>query len=154
MTDHLDMDFVHSQFPGLAQPWVFFDNAGGSQTLKSAVDRITEFLFERNVQIGGSYAVSQAAAEALMAGRRAGQTLVNAARPEEIVFGPNATVLLQWLATAMRSQFSPGDEIVVCTADHESNIGPWERLREFGIEIRYWPIGPGLRAAARGSRRR
>lgn len=142
MTDRLDMDFVQAQFPGLALPWVFFDNAGGSQTLKGAVDKITEFLFERNVQIGGSYAVSQAAAEALMAGRRAGQTLMNAARPEEIVFGPNTTVLLQWLAAAMRHQFAPGDEIVVCVADHESNIGPWERLREFGVEVRYWPIGP------------
>lgn len=142
MPDRLDMALVHSHFPGLAQPWVFFDNAGGSQTLRGAVDRITEFLFERNVQIGGSYAVSQAAAEALMAGRRAAQTLMNAARPEEIVFGPSTTVLLQWLAASMRRQFAPGDEIVVCTADHESNIGPWEGLREFGVEIRFWPIGP------------
>ena len=112
---------------------------------RGAVEKITEFLYERNVQIGGSYAVSQAAAEALMAGRRAGQVLVNAARPEEIVFGPNTTVLMQWLAAAMRRQLAPGDQIVVCIADHESNIGPWERLREFGIEILYWPIGPDYR---------
>lgn len=142
MTDRLDMDFVRAQFPGLAAPWVFFDNAGGSQTLRGVGDRIVEFLFERNVQIGGSYAVSQAAAEALMAGRRAGQTLVGAARPEEIVFGPSTTVLLQWLAAAMRGQLRPGDEIVVSTGDHESNIGPWERLREIGVEIRYWRVHP------------
>ena len=33
MADRLDLDFVQSQFPALAQPWVFFDNAGGSQIL-------------------------------------------------------------------------------------------------------------------------
>jgi cysteine desulfurase family protein (TIGR01976 family) len=136
----LDMDYVHSQFPGLRNEWVFFDNAGGSQTVRPAVDRITEFLFQRNVQIGGSYAVSQAASEALMIGREAGRTLVNAARPEEIVFGPSTTVLLQNLAAAMRSQFAPGDEIVVTVADHESNIGPWDRLREFGVVVKFWPL--------------
>ena len=73
-TTPLDMDFVQSQFPGLRNDWVFFDNAGGSQTVKGAVERITEFLFERNVQIGGSYAVSQSAAEALRMGREAGRT--------------------------------------------------------------------------------
>lgn len=139
-TSALDMEFVHSQFPGLAADWVFFDNAGGSQTVKGAVDRITEFLFEKNVQIGGSYAVSQAAAAALLDGRKAAQTLVNAARPEEIVFGPSTTALTQTLAAAMRGQLTPGDEIVVTVADHESNIGPWERLREFGIAIKVWPL--------------
>lgn len=135
-----DIEWVQAQFPGLKSGWVFFDNAGGAQTVKPAVDRMTEFLFERNVQIGGSYAVSLAAAEALMAGREAAATLVNAARPEEIVFGPSTTVLLQNLAAAMRRQFAPGDEIVVTVSDHESNIGPWVRLEEFGVKIRFWPV--------------
>ncbi|RVV96580.1 cysteine desulfurase-like protein [Mesobaculum littorinae] len=138
----LDLDYVHSQFPGLRDDWVYFDNAGGSQTVRGAIDRITEFLIHRNVQIGGSYPTSRAAADALMEGRKAVQDLVGAARPEEIVFGHSTTVLMQTLAAAMRSQFAPGDEIVVSTADHESNIGPWERLREFGLTIRYWPLDP------------
>lgn len=103
-TRPLDMGYVHSQFPSLQGPWVFLDNAGGSQILRLAVDRITEFLYERNVQIGGSYAISHAAAEGLMLGRKAAQDLVNAARPEEIVFGPSTTALMQTLANSMRSQ--------------------------------------------------
>mgnify|MGYP000592654111 CR=1 FL=1 len=75
-----------------------------------------------------------------MDGRRAIQTLVNAARPEEIVFGHSTTALLQILANAMRSQFAPGDEVIVSIADHESNIGPWDRLKEFGVEVKFWPI--------------
>ena len=134
--DQLDMGFVRGQFPALAKEWAFFDNAGGSQTLQGAMDRIVEFLTHRDVQIGGSYEISQLAAEALMDGRRAAQTFVNAARPEEIVFGPSTTALVQTLAAAMRSQFAPGDEIIVTHADHESNIGPWERLRELGVVIK------------------
>ncbi|MFW2543660.1 cysteine desulfurase-like protein [Primorskyibacter sp. 2E107] len=140
--DQLDMAQVRGHFPALAKEWAFFDNAGGSQTVQGAIDRIVEFLTHRDVQIGGSYEISLAAAEALMKGRKAAQVLTNAARPEEIVFGPSTTVLAQTLAAAMRSQFSPGDEIIVTHADHESNIGPWERLREFGVVIKVWPFDP------------
>ncbi|AJY44959.1 cysteine desulfurase-like protein [Martelella endophytica] len=136
----LDIDFVRSQFPGLKQDWAFFDNAGGSQILKGSVERINGFLFEKNVQIGGSYAVSQSAAAALAEARTAAMHLVNAARPEEIVFGPSTTVLLQNLARAMQSQFRPGDEIVVTVSDHESNIGPWDRLKDIGVIVKFWPL--------------
>lgn len=136
----IDPEFVHANFPALGKDWVFFDNAGGSQILKGAVDRISEFLYTKNVQVGGSYEVSLAASDALMQGRKAAQTLVNAARPEEIVFGPSTTVLMQTLAGSMRSQFREGDEVIVTLADHESNIGPWDRLREFGVTVKFWNI--------------
>ena len=136
----LDLAHVRSQFPGLSRGWTLFDNAGGSQILRGAVERITEFLYEKNVQIGGSYEVSLAAAEALRAGRQAAATLMNAARPEEIIFGPSTTVLLQNLSRAMRSQLQPGDEVIVSMSDHESNIGPWVSLQEFGIVLKFWPL--------------
>jgi cysteine desulfurase family protein (TIGR01976 family) len=136
----LDLEHVRSNFPGLARGWTLFDNAGGSQILKGAVDRMTEFLFEKNVQIGGTYDVSLAAAQALRDARVAAATLMNAGRAEEIVFGPSTTVLLQNLSRAMRSQLSPGDEVIVTMADHESNIGPWVTLQEFGIVLKFWPL--------------
>jgi cysteine desulfurase family protein (TIGR01976 family) len=136
----LHLDFVRSQFPGLSHGWTFFDNAGGSQILKRAVDRINTFLYDKNVQIGGSYEVSQAAAKALYEARTAAMHLVHASRPEEIVFGNSTTALLQNLARAMTSQLEPGDEIVITIADHESNIGPWDRLRDAGIVIKTWPL--------------
>lgn len=138
--DQIDQSFVQEHFPALKNGWVFFDNAGGSQTTAGAVKKITEFLFNRDVQVGGSYEVSLAAAEALMDGRKAIQTLVNAERPEEIVFGHSTTALIQILAQSMRSQFEKGDEIIVTVADHESNIGPWERLSEFGVVIKFWNV--------------
>ncbi len=138
--NQLDIDFVRSQFPGLQHGWTFFDNAGGSQILQRAVERINTFLYDKNVQIGGSYDVSQQAAKALMESRTAAMHLVNASRPEEIVFGSSTTVLLQNLARSMRSQLSPGDEIIVTIADHESNIGPWDGLRDIGVVVKFWPL--------------
>jgi cysteine desulfurase family protein (TIGR01976 family) len=138
--DKLDMEFVRSQFPGLHNGWTFFDNAGGTQILSRAVERMTDFLYNTNVQIGGSYELSVKAAAALHGGRAAMMQLVNARRPEEIAFAPSTTVALQNLARSMASQFDAGDEIIVTVSDHESNIGPWRSLEARGVIVRTWPL--------------
>lgn len=136
----LDLDFVRGQFPGLRNGWTFFDNAGGTQILHGVVERINEFLYHRNVQTGGSYAVSRKALESLEAGREAMRLLANARRVDEIVFAPTTTVALQNLARSMRSQFEPGDEVIVTVSDHESNIGPWVGLEQAGVKVRFWNL--------------
>ncbi len=116
------------------------DNAGGSQILKAAVDKISEYYYSHNVQLGGSYQISQDALAAYGKGREDIATLFNAARPEEIVFGPSSTVLLQFLSKSMASQFEAGDEVIVTITDHESNIGPWVWLEEKGVVVKFWPM--------------
>jgi len=139
--ENMDIDFVRSQFPGLETGWTFFDNAGGTQILARVVDRMSDFLFNTNVQTGGSYELSRKAAAALQAGRVAMQHFVNAERAEEIAFAPSTTVALQNLARSMASQFEPGDEIVITVSDHESNIGPWVGLESLGVKIKTWKLG-------------
>ena len=134
----LDIQQVRENFPGLDTEWVLMDNAGGSQILKSVVDKISQYYYSNNVQTGGSYDLSQQAARALATGRESIATFFNASRPEEIVFGPSSTVLLQFLSKAMAHQFSSGDEIVISITDHESNIGPWVALEEKGVKIKFW----------------
>jgi len=138
----LDVDRVRSAFPGLATPWAFFDNAGGTQILGTAIERLNEHLVHRMVQTGGTYAVSQQAAASLQAGREAIARLLNAARPEEIVFTPAATVACQNLVRAMASQFEEGDEVIVTVTDHESNIGPWMLLADRGVVFKTWAPNP------------
>jgi selenocysteine lyase/cysteine desulfurase len=58
----LDIEYVRSQFPGLKNGWAFMDNAGGTQILAKAVERMNDFLFNKNVQTGGSYEISLEAA--------------------------------------------------------------------------------------------
>lgn len=136
----LDIEFVRRQFPGLENGWTFFDNAGGTQILTRAVDRMNDFLFNTNVQTGGSYDLSLKAAAALQAGREAMMHFVNADRPEEIAFASSTTVALQNLARSMASQFQAGDEIVITVSDHESNIGPWVGLEDIGVNIKTWNL--------------
>ncbi|MFQ4137855.1 cysteine desulfurase-like protein [Nodosilinea sp. PGN35] len=138
----LDLAFVRQQFPSLAGDWIFFDNAGGSQILKPVVDRITAFLYESNVQLGASYALSQRATERVAAGAQAMATLVNAADPAEVVLGPSTSALLRMLAQCFRPTLQPGDEIVVTNADHEANISPWVELERAGMVVKFWRVNP------------
>ncbi|MEO5759331.1 MAG: cysteine desulfurase-like protein [Mesorhizobium sp.] len=138
----LDLDFVRSQFPALQTGWAFFDNAGGSQVLRPVAERVADYMLTTSVQIGASYEPSMKASEMLSQARARIATFVGAARPEEVFFGPSTTVLVRFLATAMASQLSAGDEIIVTNFDHESNIGPWLILKERGIVFKVWEIDP------------
>lgn len=138
----LDLDLVRSQFPALETGWAFFDNAGGSQVLRPVAERVADYMLTTSVQTGASYEPSAKASEMLALARARIATFVGAARPEEVFFGPSTTVLVRFLATAMASQLSAGDEIVVTNFDHESNIGPWLILKERGVVFKVWEIDP------------
>ncbi len=142
MDQTLDLTFVRAQFPALAGDWVFMDNAGGSQTLKGVVDRISEYLLTSDVQHGASYAVSQTATERVEVAKQAMATYVNAHGPDEIVLGGSTSLLFRILATTLCQTWTPGDEVIVSQADHEANVSPWTDLRRLGIKVHVWPINP------------
>lgn len=135
-----DVDFARFQFPALADGFAYFDNAGGSLVLKTVADRIHDYLLTTSVQTGASYVHSQRASARLAEARARIALFMGAKRPEEIVFGPSTTALVQYLARAMAYQFQPGDEVIVTRFDHESNIGAWLGLEAFGVVIKFWEI--------------
>lgn len=138
----LNLDKVRQYFPALAGEWTFFDNAGGSQTLKKVVDRISEFLLSSDVQLGASYAVSQLAGERLALATRGMATLINANSSKEVVMGPSTTMMLKVLSICLGQTFTSGDEIIVTNCDHEANIGAWVALEKQGIKVKVWQIRP------------
>ncbi len=138
----LNIDQVRQYFPALAGKWVFFDNAGGSQTLKTVVDRVSEFLLTSNVQLGASYGVSQLAGERVASAARGMMTFINAQSPQEVVMGSSTTMMLKTLALGLSQTFTPGDEIIVTNCDHEANIGAWVALEKQGMKIKFWKIRP------------
>lgn len=135
-----DVDFARSQFPALADGFAYFDNAGGSLVLKTVADRIHDYLLTTSVQTGASYVHSQRASARLAEARARIALFMGARRPEEIVFGPSTTALVQYLARAMAHQFKPGDEVIVTRFDHESNIGAWLGLEALGVVVKFWEI--------------
>ncbi|UXN57394.1 cysteine desulfurase-like protein [Phyllobacterium zundukense] len=137
-TPPLVIDAIREQFFGLDQGWILMDNAGGSQILRSGVARINDFFRTAYVQHGGSYALSMEAEARLWNAREAMALMMNAHRPEEIIFAGSSTVALANLAQGLRKSFLPGDEIILTSADHESNATCWDRLTEFGVVIKTW----------------
>ncbi|MEH2369290.1 cysteine desulfurase-like protein [Nostoc sp.] len=138
----LNLDKVRQYFPALAGEWTFFDNAGGSQTLKKVVDRISEFLLSSDVQLGASYGVSQLAGERLALATRGMATFINANSDKEVVMGPSTTMMLKVLSICLGQTFIPGDEVIVTNCDHEANIGAWVALEKQGMKVKVWKVRP------------
>lgn len=139
----LDMSYVRSQFPMLADGYAYLDNAGGSAVLGRVADRVRDYLLNSSVQLGASYGGSAAAGERVMEARESVAQLINAYHPEECVMGGSTTHLLQILCRAIAPSINSGDEIIVTNCDHEANIGPWQRLcEERGATLRVWSVDP------------
>lgn len=136
----LQVDYVRQQFPALAGEWVFLDNAGGSQTLRQVVDRISEYLLTSDVQLGASYAVSQLAGERVLRARESVATLINAADSTEVVMGGSTSLLLRILSLCLSRGWQPGDEVIVTNTDHEANVSPWTDLQRQGIVVKTWRL--------------
>ncbi len=136
----LDLDFVRARFPALSSGFVYLDNAGGSQTLAEVAARVADYLLTSNVQLGASYEVSERSGARVAQGTQAIQAYINAAHREEVVLGPSTTSLLKTLSLCLAHGWVAGDEVIVCSADHEANVSPWMALRERGIQVRIWHV--------------
>ena len=137
---NLDINFVRSQFPGLRDDYVFFDNAGGSQIAKQAIDRINEYLMTSYVQHGASYSVSEVATSRVLEAQTSIRILINAKDVSEVVMGSSTTMLLRQLSQAMLKNLNKDDEIIVTDCDHEANIGCWRLLEAHGVIVKTWKL--------------
>lgn len=134
----LDLDFIRNEYPSLREDYVFFDNAGGSQTLKRVMDKITEYYMTSNVQMGGTYSLSLQAKERVDSGSvQIAQTL-NAKLDHEVIVGSSSTTLIRLFSIVIGKTLEAGDEIIITNADHEANVSPWQSLAEQGIIIKTW----------------
>ncbi|KAI0482320.1 PLP-dependent transferase [Xylariaceae sp. FL0804] len=133
---NFDIETARSKFPALKSDQVFFDSAGGSQTLGTVIQSISDYLIGTNVQLGATYKTGAAANDRFRLGQEAGAKYINAG-VDEIVFGPSTTQLFRNISHALRLE--AGDELVVSSIDHEANVAPWVDLaaRE-GLTLRWW----------------
>ncbi|CAD6573486.1 MAG: hypothetical protein ASARMPRED_006092 [Alectoria sarmentosa] len=132
---------ARAQFPALQQSHqVYFDNAGGSQTLGTVASSVKEYLEETNVQLGASYDVAKQSTESYGRGLKAAAGFMGAAS-DEIVIGPSTTQLFSNLSLILN--LPAGSELIISSLDHEANISPWVRLAKLhNYSIRWWPAAP------------
>jgi cysteine desulfurase/selenocysteine lyase len=144
----LDVETVRADFPVLDQqvhgkPLAYLDNAASSQKPRQVIAAMSEAYeqYYSNVH-RGVHRLSQVSTDHFEAARRAVARFLNAARAEEIVFTRGATEAINLVAHSYGRKFlGAGDEIVLTTIEHHSNIVPWQLLRDaVGAEIKVAPV--------------
>src|SRR5512139_2864769 len=139
----LDLSLIRDHFPGLERPAIFLDNPGGTQIARQSLERINAYLLECNANHGGAFLTSQLSDAVLEEAHLAMADLLNAARPEEIVFGNNMTTLTLHVSRSIARLWSPGDRIVVTRLDHDANVTPWVlAARDRGVDVRWVDFHP------------
>ncbi len=113
-----DLESVRAHFPALSQsddgkPRIHFDNPAGTQVPAMVVDRMSDCLLGSNANLGGDFRTSKKADEVVDDAHAAMADMLNAASPDEIVFGQNMTTLTFHISRSIGRAFSEGDEIVV-----------------------------------------
>jgi cysteine desulfurase family protein (TIGR01976 family) len=139
-TQALDLEWVRSQFPALAQsvaghPAVFLDGPGGTQVPQRVIDAIADYLARNNANTGGAYQTSRNTDRMIADARSAMADFLNC-NADEVVFGQNMTTLTFAISRALGRELGPGDEIVLTLLDHDANFAPWKALEEKGVTIR------------------
>jgi cysteine desulfurase family protein (TIGR01976 family) len=134
----IDVERIRAEFPALAADAVFFDNPAGTQVPTRVVDRMRDYLYQTNANLGGAFSTSLASGALLDQTREAVAFFLNAESAQQIVFGANMTTLTMAMSRSLAQEFEPGDEIIVTRLDHDANITPWTLVaEEKGCKVRW-----------------
>ena len=144
----LDIQKIRRDFPILSQkmngqPLVYLDNAASTQKPRVVIDGMADFLRKDYANIHrGVYTLSQEATRLCDEAREKVRQFIGAASASEIVFVRGATEAINLVAAGYGRKFlKAGDEILVTSSEHHSNIVPWQRLcEEKGLHLRVAPV--------------
>lgn len=139
---------VRQDFPILSRtvygkPLVYLDNGATTQKPRCVVDAITDEYYSVNANVHrGVHFLSQQATELHEASRETVRKFINARSTTEIVFTRGTTESINLLASSFGEAFlKEGDEVIVSTMEHHSNIVPWQLLQmRKGIVLRVIPM--------------
>ena len=134
---NLDIAAIRKQFPVLnrevkGRPLVYFDNAATAQKPQVVIDALVNYYTNYNANIHrGIHTLAEEATAAFEETRDAVQQFIHAAYREEIIFTRGTTESINLVAyTWGRQNIRSGDEIIISTMEHHSNIVPWQILCE------------------------
>ncbi len=131
-----DVSLIRSDFPTLhrqvnGKNLIYFDNGATSQKPQVVIDAITEYYTNNNANIHrGVHYLSQLATTQYEEARIIIQKHINAPLSEEVLFTKGTTDSINLVASSLGELFSEGDEIIISTMEHHSNIVPWQMLCE------------------------
>ena len=131
-----DIKKIRADFPILnrkvhGKPLVYLDNGATSQTPQVVIDAIVDYYTNYNANIHrGVHTLSQEATDKYEEARVKIQQHFNAKKPYEIILTSGTTHSINIVASGFASIVNKGDEIIVSSLEHHSNIVPWQMLCE------------------------
>lgn len=142
-----DVEAVRAQFPVLSRtvhgrPLVYLDSAASAQKPLAVIEAMDAYLRNEHANVHrGVYELSGAATTRYEHARESARRFLGAASAKEIVFVRGTTEAINLVAHSWGSFLREGDEIVVSTIEHHSNIVPWQLLAlRTGARIRVAPV--------------
>ncbi len=144
----LDPAAARRDFPALDQlvngrPLVYLDNAATTQKPEAVIEALTRYYREDNANVHrGIHELSRRATVAYEDARKRMARWVGAKDPAEVVFTRGTTEAINLVAASWGwSNLRDGDEIVLSTQEHHSNIVPWQlAARRTGARLRFVEI--------------
>ncbi len=143
-----DITKVREDFPILSRkiynrPLVYLDNGATTQKPRCVVEAMVDEYYNVNANVHrGVHFLSQQATDLHEASRETVRSFINAKSTNEILFTRGTTESINLLAFSFGEAFiHEGDEIIVSTMEHHSNIVPWQMMCERkGAKLRVIPM--------------
>ena len=143
-----DITKVRESFPILSRtvygkPLVYFDNGATTQKPLCVLDAMQEEYLNVNANVHrGVHWMSQQATDLHEAARETVRKFINARSTTEIVFTRGTTESLNLVASSfVEGCMKEGDEVIVSTMEHHSNIVPWQlQEQRKGIVLKVIPM--------------
>ena len=140
---HIRKDFPILDLTVNNKPQIFLDNAASSQMPKQVMDRWVRYQSAQHANIHRAvHYLSETATAEYESARRKLQAFINAKEEREVIFTSGTTESINLVAHGWGRKFlNAGDEIILTTLEHHSNIVPWQMVAdEKGAKIRVAPI--------------
>lgn len=132
-----NVDDIRKDFPILnrevhGKPLVYLDNGASSEKPKQVIDVIKHYYeFEHANIHRGVHFLSQSATTKYEEARKKIQHWFNAKHDHEIIFTRGTTEAINLVAQSFgRKYIKEGDEVIISTMEHHSNIVPWQMICE------------------------
>ena len=127
-------------FPMLKQDIIYFDNGATSLKPQCVIDKMTEYYEKYSANAHrGDYNISYKVDLEYESARDEVVNFINAKSKEEVIFTSGATDSLNMLVNGFFVNIvEPGDEILITTSEHASNVLPWFKLAtDYGCVVNF-----------------
>lgn len=124
----LDFPMLNKTMHG--KPLIYFDSAATAQKPKAVIDAISEFYADHYGTVHRAvYELANCSTQNYQAVRQQLRKFLNAEKDEEIIFTRGTTESINLVADSFGKAFvEPGDEILISSMEHHSNIVPWQLM--------------------------